>query len=335
MNKVAAYMTQDKNNLVVHGYANALKKLGWKVYICSPITKMEVSQLILNYGVRLIFACSKHYFRQLPIDHINKYEVGVIFNVLPLKDTRANYCGDCADDYEIDVLRNIEKLVAHTPFIESSWSTYFLRWIEEQILLTHLPYASNTLMALPDNFVTKAHVAFTSNTTTNKWDLELVKRLNILRKVYCVGNYGNSIICSNLHTTEQRSMSAYVNPYFFYIPALGGFQITDILIGKQYYDVDIADNFTTLINLIDLYLSNPSLRFNRMLNCLKTLLTQHSYFNRLNTIFNKLNMIEEANAALEYGNRIGIKRSWEIEARLTAQMEGKAYESDGKALARV
>lgn len=333
MNKIAAYMTTKFKDNVATGYVSALKAMGWKVYVCSPRSKMEAIQLIEQYGVGLIFASSKYHTRQLPIDLINQRGVGVVVEALPICAEYVSYANERADDYDPSIIGRIGRRIVWTPLVDHLWLEYMAGWLSANIELMHLPYAGNLLSSLPENFDVCFDAAFSEGNDVGEWNNILFHRLAVLQKSYGKCFYSNAIVCPNLHTPLQRQLSANVNDRFFDIPMHGGLQVVDMTLGKLYYSVDAADNFTQFISIIEAYLSRPELRLEKIGQFLSVSL-DHSYFNRLYSIFDKLGMEKYAEETSRDGNRIGQKHVWDIEARLEAQIKGGVYESDDKALAR-
>ena len=95
MNKCALYIPRPgiTSKIIQHGYVDALRYLGWKVYVGNPKTKLGCRKLIEEYGVQLIMTSSRYGIRQLPIQVINDNQVVVIVDVLPLNPASATTDG--------------------------------------------------------------------------------------------------------------------------------------------------------------------------------------------------------------------------------------------------
>ena len=73
--------------MIQQGYVDALRHLGWRVYLGDPKTKLCCRQWIEKYGIQFIMTSSRYGVRQLPIQVINDNQVTVIIDALPLNTT--------------------------------------------------------------------------------------------------------------------------------------------------------------------------------------------------------------------------------------------------------
>jgi len=324
-------LSMQGSDSVARGYLDAMRYLGCHVYDCRPLNKMEVCQLIQEYDVRLIFTRSKYGIRQLPIDVINKYGVAVVIRALPMNAENETLAGpyEYADPLEAATIRLIDRKFVWTPMHQSAWPTYMHGWLDKQVELFTLPYAGNLLTALPDNLRTTVDVCTSSMNANQPVSEMIIRRLEILGKTYGDCSYGNALVVPNLHSAELRTAKAYLNEACFMISMYGGIQVTDLDIAKHYLSdyVDIATNSAQLVSVIEQYIDDPVLRLNCIKKTIPWISVCHSYFNRLNAIFEALTMSDYALEAQGAAERLGNKHVWEMTARLNAEERGELYEA--------
>ena len=145
MSKCALYIPRPgmTSETIQHGYVDALRYLGWKVYVGDPKTKLGCRQSIEKYGVRLIMTSSRYGIRQLPIDVINANQVQVFVDVLPLNEAGMTIDGpyELAHQDEPDIIQNIESVVAHTRLEPHLWNSYLQTWHTKNVDIAHIPLA--------------------------------------------------------------------------------------------------------------------------------------------------------------------------------------------------
>jgi len=362
MNKVALLIPRPgmSYSMVNQGYADALEHLGWKVYLCNPKTKLECKKLIEEYGVKLIMTHSRFGMRQLPINTINANKVSVVVDALPLNLTHATIDGpyELAHDDEPDLIKKIQNAVVHTHLEPHLLSTYMHGWLDNNIDIEHLPFAGNLIQALPPTCNILTDVAMVANFTHRQGVMKrfiepLFKRLDLLGYSYqafgdniwklaglsCNGPlnnitklahiYATAKICPNIHTEKQISFGAYVNERSFMIPLCGGIQVSDNPLISKYFGshceigVSTTDYMNKVVGLVD----DQSQRLDKIKGGVEHVAHNHTYFNRLSTLFDTLGLLEFADEARTKGQTAAVQHCWGIDARLSAAERDIPYDN--------
>lgn len=360
MNKCALFIPRDgaTATAIQQGYVDALRHLGWKVYVCDPKTKLGCIKLIEEYGVRLIMTSSRFGIRQLPIDVINDNDVRVVIDALPLNPTDITIDGpyDFAHDDEPDIALEINNVVVHTRINEHLWPTYMCGW--NSVNLIHLPLAGNMLKALPPTCSTMTDVAMVANFSHRQGILKhliapLFNRLDLLGYSYqAFGDdvwrlagishngplipgddklahvYATAKVCPNVHTELQVKLQAYLNERSFMIPLCGGMQVTDNPMARDYLGVhcEVASSTTDFMNKVINIVEDQSVISDKIKDAVGHVAHNHTYFNRLVTIFNTIGLSQFAGEAENKGKSAAVRHCWEIDARLSAKERGVSYE---------
>lgn len=362
MNKIALYIPRPgmTSKMIQHGYVDALRHLGWKVYVGNPKTKLGCRKLIEEYGVQLIMTFSKYGIRQLPIKVINDNQVVVIVDALPLNPANATIDGpyELAHDDEPDLIKEIQKVIVHTNLEPNIWSEYMCDWYNNDIDITYMPVAGNMIKALPPTYSVLTDVAMVANFDHRQGIMRfliepLFKRLDLLGYSYqafgdkiwqlaglnyngpLVGDiaklahvYATAKVCPNVHTEKQVSLQACVNERSFMIPLCGGIQVSDNPMISRYLGqhCEIATSTTDFINKVIGVVEDQSRRFDRIKASVEHVAHNHTYFNRLADLFRIAGLHKyEENVKVE-GQRAAIRHCWEIDARLNAEERGVHYE---------
>lgn len=103
--------------------------------------------------------------------------------------------------------------------------------------------------------------------------------------------YSRSYITPNVHTAAQIKFNILLNERVFTSSMLGGFQICDNLLARQYFNEEeliIATDSDDFIEKTRYYISHPEERL-KMINQMQiNLLNNHTYFNRIEDIISAL-----------------------------------------------
>jgi len=361
MNKIALYISRPgmTSRMIQHGYVDALRYLGWIVYICNPKTKLECRKLIENNGVRLIMTSSRYGMRQLPIRIINDNQVTVIVDALPLNSIGATIDGsyEFAHDDEPDIIKAIKSVVVHTHIESHLWLEYMCGWQDNDVDILHLPLAGNLIKALPPTCDILTDVAMVAN-FRHRQDImkrliePVFKRLDLLGHSYQVFGdniwqlaglnyngpltddvvrlahiYATAKVCPNVHSGKIIQLQAYVNERSFMIPLCGGLQITDNLLTSKYLEeycspaISITDYIKKILEAIE----NHDERLDKIRIGVDHVANNHTYFNRLADLFYAVGLSELARETEIKGKRAATHHVWEMNARLSATERGIPY----------
>lgn len=361
MDKCALYITRPGMtfSMVQHGYVDALRSLGWKVYCCDPQTKLGCRKLIEQYNVRLIFAHSKYGIRQLPVDVINANNVIVFLNVLPLNSN--HYTIDGPYEYaccsELNIIQHIKNIVLYTHIEEHMWSKYLSGWLDSDHKLVHIPFAGNLLKAFPPIRTFLTDVAMVANLAhkpvmTQKLILPLFKRLAILDYNYqvfgddiwtkiglyhngplldCIDKlahiYATARVCPNIHTKQQVDSMICVNERLFTIALCGGIQVVNNPLAHKYLGEHsiVAQHTTNFIGQVIDIIQNYEEYSPNIMETIEYVAQNHTYFNRLAALYNILGDQESADHINRYHKRLANRHCWKMEALLSATERGIPY----------
>lgn len=362
MNKCALCIPRpgDTSMAIQQSYVDTLKCLGWKVYCCDPKTKLGCQKFIEEYGVRLIMTHSRFGVRQLPIHTINNNNVAVIMDALPLNpdDMGLNGPYEFAHNDEAYLLKEIERIVFHTKIAKHLWSLYMSGWKSNDIDLLFLPVAGNIVRAMPPTCSILTDVAMVAN-FSHKQDVlkhlisPLFRRLDMLGYSYQVfgdkswelaeiihngtliddGNkiahvYATAKVCPNVHKIEQVKQQICLNERTFMIPLCGGRQILDNPMATEYLGphCEVASTVTDYMNKVIDAIEDKEPRNKRVKSSVEYVANNHTYFNRLDTLFSELGLEKFAEEAKVEGQSSATRHCWEMDARLSAEERGVPYE---------
>lgn len=362
MNKYALCIPRpgDTSSAIQRGYVDALECLGWKVYCCDPKTKLGCQKFIEEYGVRLIMTHSRFGVRQLPVDSINKNNVSVIIDALPLNadDMGLNGPYEFAHKDEAHIIQKIKQVFVHTRIATHLWPVYMSGWKSGGIDMSFLPVAGNIVRAMPPTCSTLTDVAMIANFGHREYVLKhlispLFDRLNLLGYSYqAFGDeawklsgiahngpliddgkkmahvYATARVCPNVHTIDQVRSQICVNERTFMIPLCGGRQILDNPMAANHLGphCEIAQNTTDYMNKVIDAIEDESPRYNKIKSAVKHVAHNHTYFNRLESLFSELGLEKFADEAKVEGRSVAIRHCWGIDARLSAEERGVPYE---------
>jgi spore maturation protein CgeB len=363
MNKCALYIPRPglSSLMVQQGYVDALRSMGWKVYVGDPKTKMGCKRLIEEYGVRLIMTHSRYGVRQLPVDIINNNDVFVAVGALPLNPENATIDNpnELAHSDEPNIIAKINSVVVHTNLECSVWNRYMVGWMKNNVKINFLPVAGNLLKALPPTCSTLSDVAMVANFGHRQDILKhliepLFKRIDLLGYSYqafgdglwqaaglnyngpLLGDisklshvYATARVCPNVHTRDQVVQQACINDRSFMIPLCGGLQVSDNPLAEKYLGshCKVAKSTTDYMNLVIRSIEDQSSRMETIRSGAEYVSHNHTYFNRLNDLFEKMGISEFAVEAERSGNKMAIRHCWELDARLSAKERGVPYEA--------
>ena len=218
--------------------------------------------------------------------------------------------------------------------MQDLWPEYMNCWLDNGINLGHLPYAGNLMDATSRDFTTQFRACFVGNLSHKKERfnpfilpiLERLRFLNLSCRIYGdnswrsaqIPNYGmlynnkelsnlysQSMVCFNFHTQVQVDTQAYINERSFAIQLYGGLQITDMPLAQQYFDSNVltGSSVTKFIGQLEGIIKLPRQRFLAINGAINNAADNHTYFNRLCTIFDALGMRSD----LEKCCRVGLK----------------------------
>lgn len=348
-------------SVVQQGYVDALRHLGWVVYVCDPKSKLGCNKLIEEYGVSLIMTHSKYGIRQLPIQTINDNKVTVVINALPLNDFGFTIDGpyELANEDEPDLVKEIQRVIIHTQIEPHLWSKYMCGWTDNDIDFLHLPAAGNLIRAMPLSFSIITDVAMVANFNHRlnimKQLIEpLFKRIDLLGYSYqAFGDevwqlagldyngpliddknklaiiYASAKVCLNVHTENQVKLQAFLNERSFMIPLCGGLQVSDNPLVTKYLRSHclVATSTTDFMNKVIESIEDQSSRTARIKDGVEHVAKNHTYFNRLAEIFQIAGFQEYTEEVGQKGSRAATRHCWEIDARISAEERGIPYEN--------
>ena len=362
MNKIALIIPRPgaSSTMIQNGYVDALRYLGWKVYLGDPKTKLCCGKWIKEYGIQFIMTSSRYGMRQLPIQVINDNKVAVIVDALPLNPTNATIDGpyEFAHDDEPDLIKEIQKVIVYTCLEPNVWSEYMCGWQNNNIDIIHLPVAGNMVKALPSMCSVLTDVAMVANFShrqniMRKLIEPLFKHLDLLGYSYqvfgdnvwklaglnyngpligdinrlaCV--YATAKVCPNVHTEKQVAIQACVNERSFMIPLCGGIQVSDNPMISKYLGqhCTVAISTTDFINKVIGLVDDQSRRFDKIRAGVEYVAHHHTYFNRLTSLFGAARLLKFADETRIKGRRAAARHCWELNARLSAEERGVKWE---------
>jgi len=354
-------MCKDDNEsrMVAVGYRSALKSMGFDVLVYTPKTKLQTKDVIDKFDVDIIFTTCKYGLKQLPIEKINEQHIKVIVDVLPCKKSGLYIDGpyEQADQFDIEVVEKLNHVLLKTVIEPSLWDEYLSDWVSTGKSMCHTPYAGNLFVPQPRHFSNTFPLSFIGS-FKNKRDrmkshiMPIIHRLEFVGIPYdIIGDdswsdfyingrkafiseqeksdyYGNSIVSPNFHSTKQIETQAYLNERSFAIQLCGGLQITDMPLASSVFDnnVFVADTPAKFISLLEDLMSNTNKRFDRIVQSVTNAAYNHTYFNRLHSIFSGLYMNECAEKCDIDGKRLANLHIWSLEPKLKAAKAGEQYE---------
>lgn len=362
MNKIALIIPRPgaSSTMIQNGYVDALRYLGWKVYFGNPKTKLCCAKWIEEYGIKFIMTFSRYGMRQLPIQIINDNQVTVIVNALPLNSTNSVIDGpyEFAHDDEPGLIKEIQKVIVCTYLEQNVWSEYMCGWQNSGIDIIHLPVAGNMLKALPSTCSVLTDVAMVANFSHRQSIMKkliepLFQHLDLLGYSYqvfgdnvwqlaglnyngpLIGDisrlayvYATSKVCLNVHTEKQVVLQACVNERSFMIPLCGGIQVSDNPMISKYLGQHcvVATSTTDFINKVIGLVDDHLQRFDRIRAGVEHVAHNHTYFNRLTSLFNATGLLKFADETRTKGERAAVRHCWELNARLSAEERGVKWE---------
>ncbi len=364
MKKCALYIPRPgaTSLMIQQGYVDTLRYLGWTVYVSDPKTKLGCRKLIEKHGIRLIMTSSRYGIRQLPIQIINDEGIAVIVDALPLNPSNKTIDEpyEFAHDDEPDLIKKIQRVIVHTRLETQLWSEYMCDWWDNDVKPICLPVAGNLIKALPSTCSILTDVAMVAN-FNHRQDImkcliePLFKRLDLLGYSYqafgdqiwqlaglnyngpLVGNstklahvYATAKVCPNVHTTRQITLQACVNERSFMIPLCGGIQVSDNPVVSRYLGphCEVAMSTTDFMNKVIRLIEDQSRRFDKIRAGAEEVAKNHTYFNRLATLFDALGLLGFADETKEKGQRLAVRHYWELDSMLDAEEKGIPYEQN-------
>lgn len=312
------------------GYRDTLKYCGWEFVISLAKTKIEMIEWIERNNIQLIFAPCKHGTRQLPVDFLNRNNIPVVVQAMPLNPAMESldgtYC--CADPADLGIVSSLKKKMLITPLEASAIDRFLSTWVNAEMIPVQLRNCANFFSCKPTcstkyNSIGIVGSYWTKSDTWKQWLGPVLKHLDNRFAVNVVGDlgwqelevplmyqlkhyagmanvYAESDVCPNLHTKMQRELGASVNARTFNIALCGGYQITDSLVAKELLGEGVvyAENVSDFGRLVVDQVKNPTQDHARKMRAMKEVAEHHTYFNRLSQIFRCL-ISEEAGDKVE------------------------------------
>ncbi len=361
MNKSALYISRPgaTSQMIQQGYVDALRYLGWKVYVGDPKYKLCCREWIEEHGIQFIMTHSRYGMRQLPIQVINDNKVTVAVEALPLNP--ANMTIDepyeFAHDDEPDLIKEIQNVIVHTRLQPNVWFEYMCGWKDNDIEIVHIPAAGNIVKALPKTCSTITDVAMVANFNHRQGIMKkliepLFKRLDLLGYSYqafgdkiwqlaglnyngpLIGDitklahvYATAKVCPNVHTERQIGLQACINERSFMIPLCGGIQVSDNPMVAKYLGSHcvIATSTTDFMNKVIGLVEDQSQRFDKIKASVEYVAHRHTYFNRLADLFNAMGLLGLGDEMETNGQRAAIQHCWKMNAMLSAEERSVPY----------
>jgi len=318
----------DLAELFFQGWKNAFEALGHSVTRLEP--NMAIGWLE-KHPVDMIFTHSGEGVLSLDPRLINQRQTKVVVGALPANRWNVSFDPHTplANPSELKVLRLLDQLVLwsqHEPFL---YPFFYQSYLDQGIKVVYLPYAADITLLQPLDFVENPakDLIFIGNLAHRKrGNLRLLAHLLSQldpRRVEIYGDdlwgehfgiparpfridhtwpskFAQAAIAPNLHTHRQKSRMIQVNNRTFDIPLYGGFQITDHPLAAKFFDpteICIAPSPREFLDQFFEFLHRPDLRESQIKAAQLKLRKEHSYFNRLSSIFEAF----ELSAQLHYG----------------------------------
>lgn len=337
-----------------HGYADALEALGWDVILHRATSKLEIIEYIEKYGVQLIFTGCRHGIRQLPIDMINRNGVRVVIEAKPHNRRHDSpSTAQTADPLDPVLISMIARHVLHTHYELNAWDRYFSGWFEMDMPLIHLPRAGNLMRALPSSLVPTHDIAMVGDYGDKQqaavaWIVPLLHRLARSSSLNVWGDpvwqqmglpmarplinafskfaeiFGRASVSPNVHgDADHRGLA--VNDRTFEIPLCGGYMVTDNPLASRYLGehCHVAPSPTHFIAAVEQAVLNPFLRFQDVVNAAHHTASQHTYFNRLASVFTALGMNNDSRAAIAKGQELADAHARALRAKVALAVKGE------------
>lgn len=328
MSKAVLYMITpmiDKSH-EADGYLGAIKQIGWNTFRYHPQTKAEIRNLIINHNLCLIFAPSKYGVRQLPIETINEYGVGVV--VKPLLFIK--------DDTDLCRLKEIENLLIRSPIDPSIVDKYLPKWCEAGLKPEHILPAIDLKSSMPESLnktldmaVFYSHMdkelsrwvkTIKDRAIINNCTIEIVDLTKIgLQEI--VNIIGKTKIICNLYSQASRLKSP--NQYDFLSILCGSSLITNSSIVSEILQdsVVFVETITQIVNHFEQAFPNYEHPTEELLRISTFIGHQHSYLNRLMQIFQHFKCQEDIGQSEQVLSRLVIQHAWAMQARLESKEE--------------
>jgi len=343
------------------GYVDAFEALGYKVYVYEPKHKLSFIDIVNRYSIGFVMISSGS-LSILDIDTINKNNISVFVDILPLNDNRKTLYGarDLADDCEPSIVRQIDSCVCHTHVAKHLWSEYFNGWINSQIQPLYVPLAGNIIRAQPRTCSIMTDFVLVSDfsrkkTVVNKLLKQLLDRFDILGyECQIFGDntlddlglfnngfinpsdqrlpsvYASSKVSINVHEEEETSNCICVNDMSFFIPLCGGLQlsdnpmIADHLGPNVVYGRSIKEFIDKALDMVQ----NQQNRSDKILEASDFVARNHTYFNRIAVLFGSIGLQQESEGIELFGDRSATKHCWSLQTLMEAEERGVLYEKE-------
>jgi len=295
-------------------------------------------------------------------DSINTNDVTVMVDLLPInsedKDIGGNY--EFAHSDEPDIINDIGSVVVHTYLESHIWPRILSHWTQAGINILHNPVAANMMKALPMQCNILTDVAMVSNfgehpDAMQKFIIPLFRQIDLLGYQYQIFGdegwaragirnngylpdyinrlatvYATALVCPNVHHIQQVQLGACVNIDTFMIPLCGGIQVVDNPLAKKYLGdhVDIATNTAEYVSKVLTAIKNHDVRNEKIRASAEYVATNHTYFNRLVSLFHAAGLLGLADETETQGKRKAVQHCWEIDSRFSAAERGVEYEQN-------
>lgn len=320
-------MYQDiDNKYEADGYLNALTQIGWNTLKYHAQTKAEIRNLIVNNNLSLIFTSSKYGVRQLPIDTINEYGVGVVIKPLLF----------IQDDTDLYRLKEIKNLLIESSIDPSVAEEYLPKWCNAGLkptqilpavdLKSSMPESLNKTLDIavvtgyPDKELTSWVKTIADRAAVNRFTVEIV---DLMKTDFpsVINVIGRAKIVCNIHDQTHRLRLKIINQFDLLSMLCGSSLVTNSLAVSKIFkdDVVFVETITQVVNHLEQMLANYERPTEELLRISTFVAHQHSYFNRLMQIFHCFGWLEYIESLETASVRLSIQHAWKIQARLESE----------------
>jgi len=315
----------DLADLFFRGWKNAFEALGHSV-TRRVATTPGLGRWLSNHPVDLIFTHSGEGVQALEPKQLNQKKIKLIVGALPANSFRASFDPHTplAPEGELEIMAQVDQCVVwsqHEPFL---FPFFYQAYLEREIPLVYLPYAADLTQLQPLQFQEKPPLDFLfigKLSHRKRGNLALLDQLLPQLETGRVQIYGDELwsqrypayvqktdggfshevgfcrtaISPNLHSHRQKKRMIQVNNRTFDIPLYGGFQLTDHPLSAKFFgpeEICIGSTKELFMEQFFFYLTRPELRKQQIEAARERLCLDHSYFNRLATLFEVLGVNE-------------------------------------------
>lgn len=322
----------DAPHVVAGGFVDVLRAAGWNAITRVPKSKRATRETIEFHDVNLIMTNCRYGTNMLPIDTINKKNIGVMCHAFCYNDKNETFevFSELATKEDIRILKSIDNVVLwsqHEPEANERW---FGNWEKNGFNFIFLPHSANIIRLFPSSFDIQRDLIFIGNAAhkpiaTRDWLMPLIRKKNLRTLIFGGGwnnfginarhlaphfdNFNNlyptSAICLNIHSEAQRNMNVLFNDRSFMLPLCGGFSISDSQLSKRYFGdlIPVANTPREFRDLTLHYLDAPQERHDIVIEAAKVVANKHTYFDRMYDVFKALGLHDDAATQKQLGKQ--------------------------------